>query len=342
MVLQRDVSSVVWGFGVVGTKITTQVGNKQTLSTTVGTDGIWRQKLPSMPATTTPTEILFSDGAGTTQTLHGVLFGDVYVCSGQSNMQYTPHSMAGMNNLTAELAAADAYSKTIKFFTVGMETACGTPPQRTDCSKPFLELAHGPNIRSNNSAPCRGGSSCREGWEPASSTTLGGTAWDHFSAVCFLTARDIHDALGGTVPLGLISTNWGGTPVQSWERNTGTLFNSMVAPFTVGPMALRGVTWYQGEMTADNSTLACSQLLTVTNHHHTHTYTRAHTRGSERGASFVLFQRLSGHDQRLEGRLRRLRPVVRVCANRGMGLLETVRPPAVRAGVSCMPALAGH
>ena len=48
-----------------------------------------------------------------------MLFGDVYLCSGQSNMQYTPHSMAGMNNLTAELAAADAYNADIKFFTVG-------------------------------------------------------------------------------------------------------------------------------------------------------------------------------------------------------------------------------
>ena len=254
MVLQRDVSAVVWGFGAVGAKITTQVG-KQTLTTTVGTDGIWRQKLPSMPASTTPTDIFFADDTGTKKALRDVLFGDVYICSGQSNMQYTPHSMAGMNNLTAELAAADAYSKTIKFFTVGMETACGTPPQRTDCSKPFLELAHGPNIRSNNSAPCRGGSSCREGWEPASSATLGSAAWDHFSAVCYLTARDIHDALGGTVPLGLISSNWGGTPVQSWEPNTGALYNSMIAPFAVGPMALTGVTWYQGQATGCNSNL---------------------------------------------------------------------------------------
>ena len=157
-------------------------------------------------------------------------------------MQYTPHSMAGMNNLTAELAAADQYSKTIKFFTVGMETACG---RTADCSKPFLELAHGTGIRANNSAPCHGGASCRELWEPAGAATLGAAAWDHFSAVCFLTARDNHDALGGTVPLGLISSNWGGTPVQSWERDTGTLYNSMIAPLAVGPMALTGVTWYQ-------------------------------------------------------------------------------------------------
>ena len=72
--------------------------------------------------------------------------------------------------------------------------------------------------------------------------------------------RDIHDALGGTVPIGLISSNWGGTPVQVWQplasvRDCGSpaataggaLYNSMVAPFAVGPMALTGASWYQGE-----------------------------------------------------------------------------------------------
>ena len=68
--------------------------------------------------------------------------------------------------------------------------------------------------------------------------------------------RNIHDALGGKVPIGLISSNWGGTPVQVWQpassimdcnggKNAtgGTLYNSMIAPFAVGPMALTGVTW---------------------------------------------------------------------------------------------------
>jgi len=232
---------VVWGFGQSGQKISTQMTDKAPLSTTVGKDGVWRQELPPMPASIDLTDISLTDG--TTNITISVLFGDVYICSGQSNMQYTPHSMSGMNNLTAELAAADAYSATIKFFTVGMETDC----RHVDCSKPFLELAHGANIRNNNSAFCRGGASCRELWEPASAATLGGAAWDHFSAICFLTARRIHDELGGQVPLGMISSNWGGTPVQSWEPNTGTLYNSMIAPFAVGPMALTGVTWYQGE-----------------------------------------------------------------------------------------------
>eukprot|EP01052_Picozoa_sp_SAG31_P055459 SAG31_NODE_15324_length_760_cov_1.481089_1_plen_98_part_10 len=98
-------------------------------------------------------------------------------------MQYTPHSMAGMNNLTAELAAADAYTD-IRFFTVG---------QKNQSKTPFSQLA-----------------SIEEPWETASAKSLGGTAWDTFSGVCWLFGRDIYDALGGTVPIGLVSNNWGG------------------------------------------------------------------------------------------------------------------------------------
>ena len=42
-------------------------------------------------------------------------------------MQYTPSSMAGMNNMSTEIAAADDYAATMRFFTVGMDTSCGDP-----------------------------------------------------------------------------------------------------------------------------------------------------------------------------------------------------------------------
>jgi hypothetical protein len=199
--------------------------------------------------------------------------------SGQSNMQYTPRSMAGMNNMSAELAAADGYGDTIRLFTAGMESVCGTPGSasgralpRADCTKPWREL--NPNISVTNwtqdgseaqyingswmNETCGNGHACRQPWAQASSVALGAQAWNTFSAVCWLFGRDVHDALGGKVPVGLISSNWGGTPVESWlpesaakscSRNAqgGSLYNTMIAPFTVGPMALNGFTWYQGE-----------------------------------------------------------------------------------------------
>ena len=92
MVLQRAPhAAVVWGFGVPGTTIVTRVSSGTSLSTKVHDDGAWRQVLPPMPANVVPLDIAFTDGA-TNLTLRGVLFGDVYLCSGQSNMQcaYNP------------------------------------------------------------------------------------------------------------------------------------------------------------------------------------------------------------------------------------------------------------
>ena len=75
-------------------------------------------------------------------------------------------------------------------------------------------------------------------------------------AICWLTGREIHDALH--VPVGLISSNWGGTSIQVWmpsEANelcqqgnwSGDRHNAMINPFTVGPMQMAGILWYQGE-----------------------------------------------------------------------------------------------
>ena len=72
MVLQRaPQASVVWGFGMPGTKITTDLDHHSVVAT-VGNDGIWRQILPVMEASIQPTDINFSDGQGTNLTLHDV------------------------------------------------------------------------------------------------------------------------------------------------------------------------------------------------------------------------------------------------------------------------------
>lgn len=174
----------------------------------------------------------------------------------QSNMQYTPRSMAGMNNLSAELLSADGYGASMRFFTVGDQDTTGTGPGTcpgTACAKAFRQL----NPVYQTAQACNTlGKACRELWEPASAAALGREpAWNTFSAVCFLTGRTIHDALGGNVPIGLISSSRSATKVEVWQppesiedcpgkgTGHGTLWNSMVAPFAFGPMALKGFTW---------------------------------------------------------------------------------------------------
>jgi sialate O-acetylesterase len=257
MVLQRaPQSALLWGFGEPGLLVQTTLFGLPLGPAKVGTDRIWRQTLPPTPASSTPTTISLNGSDGTTVLLSDVLFGDVFICGGQSNMQYTPKSMAGMNNMSAEIAAADALGERIRLFTVGMDTVCGDPakPGHTDCSRPFRQL--NTDIPSAGQ-PCRSGHSCREPWTRASASAFGGAAWDTYSAVCFLTSKYIFETLGGGVPLGLVSSNWGGTPIQVWQpqesaadcggASGGVLYNSMIAPFALGPMALTGVTWYQGE-----------------------------------------------------------------------------------------------
>jgi len=113
----------------------------------------------------------------------------------------------------------------------------------------------------------------RLNWSVASNQSIGcvdGTChgWDFFSAVCWFAARDLHDTLGGTTPVGAISQNYGGTSIQYWMsqdaiklsdapvatqccgQNGGAscLWNTQVHPYTLGPMQLSSVIWYQVRM----------------------------------------------------------------------------------------------
>ena len=82
---------------------------------------------------------------------------------------------ADMNNASAEIAGADAYADTMRFFTVGQETKCGDPKKGlVDCSQPFAELST-PVKPSGPGGPCAKGTSCRELWAKASSAALGNT-----------------------------------------------------------------------------------------------------------------------------------------------------------------------
>lgn len=144
---------------------------------------------------------------------------------------YTPRSMAGMNNMSAEIAAADAPEyRDIRLFTVGQGTV--------------------------NQSEMRDLGSVYHNWTRASSAVLGGVRWKEFSAICWLFGKQIHDTMN--TPVGLISSNWGGTSIQVWMPEaanraigqgnwSGDRYNAMIAPYAVGPMRFAGAIWYQGE-----------------------------------------------------------------------------------------------
>jgi sialate O-acetylesterase len=112
-----------------------------------------------------------------------------------------------------------------------------------------------------------------QAWSIADHTSIGGKGqwptakaigWGYFSAVCWIFGREVFDALGGSVPIGLVSNNYGGTAIERWSTKEtlqecnitsvdSTLRNAMINPYAVGPMTLVGFTWYQGEANVDET-----------------------------------------------------------------------------------------
>lgn len=238
MVLQRNKPAVVWGYSQPGAtveatlllpRVVVMNGNNKAKeeefltmahrTTQAQRDGTWRITFPSQPASLTPQVIEIKANTGQTGRLTNVLFGDVYLCGGQSNMEFPlPRNING----TQEAEKGDQYPH-IRIFTVGKGTRSTTP-------LPDLQTIE-------------------QRWSVAKNQTLnhpnkGG--WGDFSAVCWFFGKHVSDGLDNQIPIGLISNNWGGTEVELWQPQ-GDLFNAMIYPYMVGPMSLTGFIWYQGE-----------------------------------------------------------------------------------------------
>ncbi len=195
MVLQRaPQKAIVWGFGDSGVLTILRMNGKvyTTVSSTERAnkldESIWSVTLDPV-SDEGPFDIHVSqplaNGTLVTITIHDVLFGDVWVCSGQSNMQFTVDMMF---NGSDEIANAGNFPK------IRLLTASLIPS-----AIPVEELL-----------------GINQSWSVASPQAVGGPPWNYFSAVCWLYGRQIHQALGGR-PIGLIATSWGGTCVEYWS-----------------------------------------------------------------------------------------------------------------------------
>jgi len=106
MVLQRGMSVPIWGTGTAGATVTVSF-NSQNVSTIVGADGKWRVNLASMAATASPLTMTISSSDSQSKTLTGVQVGEVWLCSGQSNMEWTVTDSDGG---AAAIAASPNYN----------------------------------------------------------------------------------------------------------------------------------------------------------------------------------------------------------------------------------------
>ena len=172
-VLQRDRAVSVWGWAAPGADVSVRLGDA-TETAEADRDGRWRVELPALPAGG-PHALVVTSGSETARA-DDLLVGDVWVLSGQSNMEWT---VKDANDAEAEIAAAT--DPTIRHFKVPQSFA----------ETPQTELV--------------GGS-----WEAGSPQTVG-----DFSAVGYFFARDLRRS-GVEVPIGLLHTSWGGSRIEPW------------------------------------------------------------------------------------------------------------------------------
>ena len=283
-VLQREMPVPVWGWAAKGEKVTVTLGS-QSATATADDSGKWSVRLDALEAGG-PLSLVVK-GTNTIK-VDDILVGEVWLCSGQSNMGMT---VGGVLNAKEEIAGAN-YPK-IRQFHVANKTA--ETPQ----------------------------SECQGTWSVCSPETVGG-----YSATAYFFGWQLHKDL--SIPIGLINSSWGGTPIEAWTceqlqiktpelkpgvdgwnqkiadwnkekaeekyakdltnwkkheakakaehkpaprrpnapadprfapHRPGSLYNGMIVPLV--PYALRGAIWYQGESNAGRGELYGLQLQTM-------------------------------------------------------------------------------
>ena len=172
-VLQRDRPIAVWGNAAAGEEVTVTLGSA-TQRARADANGRWNVTLPAMPAG--GPHSLSAHSPTRAQDVSDLLVGDVWLCSGQSNMEWTVR-----NALNADWEAAHSANDRIRHVTIPRDARVAP--------------------RSDFDAPLE--------WKIAGPATT-----KDFSAVCYYMARELAKTVD--VPQGLITSAWGGTRIETW------------------------------------------------------------------------------------------------------------------------------
>jgi sialate O-acetylesterase len=187
MVLQRDVPLPVWGWAKAGGTVEVSLAG-HTAKAAVNATGSWLVTLPAMPAGG-PFVLEARCGAESVR-LRDVLIGEVWICSGQSNMQWAVRDIP-IPTRAEEIAAAG--HPQIRLFTVPVRAELTPQPDVTGA------------------------------WKVCSPESMA-----EFSAVGYYFGRHLHRELG--IPVGLINTSLGGTPCESWTSREALLSKPVLRP----------------------------------------------------------------------------------------------------------------
>ncbi|EAR02042.1 sialate O-acetylesterase [Maribacter sp. HTCC2170] len=232
MVLQQNSEVTIWGWTTHTSEKITVIGSWDNEGvTTEAYQGTWSLKIKT-PKSGGPFTLKI-EGHEAIE-IQNVLIGEVWIASGQSNMQWTPTN--GL--LNAEEEIKNANFPNIRFFQVDQHTA--KFPQENTPGK----------------------------WMECTPETM-----KDFSSVAYFFARNIQDRL--SFPMGMISSNWGGTPIETWipselingdmelkkaatkveekpwwPNDAGLAYNAMIHPLSKFNIA--GCIWYQGESNRQN------------------------------------------------------------------------------------------
>ena len=232
MVLQRNTTIMVWGWANAKEKITINASwlNKQ-LNVEADKDGNWTVEVQTTKSKAPQTIKITSKESDIL--LENILFGEVWLCSGQSNMEQPVRGYIGQPTFGSAMATTKSANPNLRLFTVD-KVGSKTPLQ---------------NIEKYTS------------WQQASPENV-----SNFSAVAYFFGQQLQEILD--VPVGLIHSSWGASSVQAWiskdvmnvhqkvsldelditkktNRIPTALFNAMINPLT--QYTIKGVLWYQGE-----------------------------------------------------------------------------------------------
>ena len=241
MLIQQETNARIWGTADPKSKILVAPSwTAETYSTTTDKTGEWSVAIPTPKTDSKPQTITVTENGKNPVTISNVLLGDLWLCSGQSNMEMTMKGFKSQPVYGGNLDAVKSANPDLRVFTVKRKSS--TVPVDTVTGK----------------------------WSEANAKSI-----RDFSATAYYFGRLLQETLD--VPIGLIVTAWGGSSVEAWmskdmlkafpdlyakipavdgkipskNRTANVLYNGMLNPLIGLPM--KGVIWYQGEENANRA-----------------------------------------------------------------------------------------